>query len=1276
MPATSQVPQLISGTEANPQEVPLSPGQASTRRQLEAQGAIDPKAPAGSPRNPLFERPDTTAEGLRKLPADAVTVRTSGAVIQGPVDPEPSLEETYAEQWQARQDAAMDEDVVELEEEARAEQMAADKDWLRNIAAGATPTGEDMAQGAANTGVLIRDLTRGTVQVGPAAVVGGKKGYNSTIEMIEEIGDNVPFGTITWEGFDGDPNTPARVQLMSGKEAKAQGFTDETRVGKLPKFDPDKIAATEEKIDTVTGNFVKTAAQFGTGWVSGGRILKGWKTATTAGNVVKAMAQGAIADFTAFDGNDARLSNMLNEMAPELRNPITEYLAADDEDPELIGRVKNALEGAGLGVAVDTIFNGIRAVKGSRVLKREARKQAAEQGYTIDPTLKPEEAEAASEALEKEVQKVLKPKKVKATDQGDPNALAKDLADPRPEPNLYDLKLETFRTPDDVQTAFKRMANRNAKDIEAARRGVQSWADTREKAAGLDALELAASRSVGEALNAEQIVALKQLYIGANENLLRVAKELNDAPNSVPHQIAMRRAAATAHGIQLEFFGARAEAGRALQAFQMVNDAGPWRGLDLEVRLKELGGSDGAVEMAKSIMKIAENGGLPARMSTGWDQARAGIRTIYSNGLLSGFATPIVNVLGSSANMVADFGARLAAEGVGNEMERGEALEMLAGYLGTFKEAFRIPKVLRGQESVGEALSAYAMRTKGEQGPIRALAPGLDNLMPAGVARSSREESGKVALTDPKTDKPLGAAAMATTPVGRWLGKSFRLDEASPLGRAMDVLQAVMEAPSSANRLGDDLFAAMSARGSIRASAFRMATREGREAGWTREQINARQAELINSPTPRMIAEAEMHLREMTFSREDGKFEQALQNLRRMMDNATPIPFGTVVAPFLRTPINIVSTAMRYSPLAPFSMRFRNEIAAGGVQRDMALGKISLGLAMYAVFMDMSMNGDLTGGGPGNRAQRQAMEREGINGGVDWQPYSIRIGGRWWSYERIEPLAQNMALVADFSELLANTDWDTASQEELSEVAANLVAASGQAIFQKTTLKGTVDILSAVISGDEIALDRELGMRASSMVPLSSAARMLRRGDDPYVRETHNIITTLKNGLPGMSDDLPMARDLWGKPRTYQSGLGAVYDAIALVKTRTAGANTIDLEILDNGVSVAMPSRTISFDGESVSLKNRPDIYSEIVRQAGEPAFEQLEAVVSGNHEDSPYYYSLTDGPNGGKAAYIKEVIQDYRRAAMERVREEFADDLTKMREDKLKAIERARAGN
>lgn len=1256
-------PQLISGTEANPQEVPLSPGQASTRRQLEAQGAIDPKAPAGSPRNPLFERPDTTAEGLRKLPADAVTVRTSGAVIQGPVDPEPSLEETYAEQWQARQDAAMDEDVAELEEEARAEQMAADKDWLRNIAAGATPTGEDMAQGAANTGVLIRDLTRGTVQVGPSAIVGGKKGYNSTIEMIEEIGDTVPFGTITWEGFDGDPNTPARVQLMSGKEAKAKGFTDETRVGKLPKFDKDKIAATEEKIDTVTGNFAKTAAQFGVGWVSGGKVLKGWKSATTAGNVVKAMAQGAIADFTAFDGNDARLSNMLNEMAPELRNPVTEYLAADDEDPELIGRAKNALEGAGLGVAVDTIFNGIRAVKGSRVLKREARKQAAEQGYTIDPTLKPEEAEAASEALEKEVQKVLKPKKVKATDQGDPNALAKDLADQRPEPNLYDLKLETFRTPDDVQTALKRMANRNAKDIEAARRGVQSWADTREKAAGLDALELAASRSVGEAMNAEQIVALKQLYIGANENLLRVAKELNDAPNSVPHQIAMRRAAATAHGIQLEFFGARAEAGRALQAFQMVNDAGPWRGLDLEVRLKELGGSDGAVEMAKSIMKIAENGGLPARMSTGWDQTRAAIRTVYSNGLLSGPASPLVNIIGSSINMVQDLGARLAAESIGNEMERGESLQMLAGYIGTFKEAFRIPKVLRGQESAGEALSAYAMRTKGEQGPIRALAPGLDNLMPAGVARSSREESGKVALTDPKTDKPLGAAA-------------FRLDEASPLGRAMDVLQAVAEAPSSANRLGDDLFAAMSARGSIRTSAFRMATREGREAGWTREQINTRQAELINNPTPRMIAEAEMHLREMTFSREDGKFEQGMQNLRRMMDNATPIPFGTALMPFLRTPTNLVSTAMRYSPLAPFSARFRDEIAAGGATRDLAMGRLSVGLAMYAVFMDMSMNGDLTGGGPGNRAQRQAMEREGINGGVDWQPYSIRIGGRWIQYSRLDPLGSNMGLIADFGELMANADWDEASQQEQGEIAAHVVAAVGQAMFEKNMLKGTVEAIGALLGGDEAALEREFGNRLFTLIPYSSALRTVRRGEDPYVRETTNVIASVKNGLPGMSDDLPMARDLWGKPRTYQSGLGAVYDAVALVKTRTAGANTIDLEILDNGVSVAMPSRTISFDGESVSLKNRPDIYSEIVRQAGEPAFEQLEAVVSGNHEDSPYYYSLTDGPNGGKAAYIKEVIQDYRRAAMERVREEYADDLTKMREDKLKAIERARTGN
>ena len=75
------------------------------------------------------------------------------------------------------------------------------------------------------------------------------------------------------------------------------------------------------------------------------------------------MAQGAIADFTAFDEETGRLADMVNEHAPFLQNPLFEYLCSDPDDTFYEARFKNALEGAGIGGSVEAIFRTFRYIK-------------------------------------------------------------------------------------------------------------------------------------------------------------------------------------------------------------------------------------------------------------------------------------------------------------------------------------------------------------------------------------------------------------------------------------------------------------------------------------------------------------------------------------------------------------------------------------------------------------------------------------------------------------------------------------------------------------------------------------------------------------------------------------------------------------------------------------------------------------------------------------------------------------------------------------------------
>jgi hypothetical protein len=1212
---------LIGATGDAP-AVGMTPGQASLVKQVQ----FDEAAPKGSSRNPRFQRSDTTNNDLAGIGPQDVTVDLAGKPRVGPYQ-DTSLADDFKKQAEANDMAEDDRLEAEVMQAAAAEQTAKSPD----APMGAAEYFKPVVEGGG-------DLLRGIVETPAAAVVGVKSAINLFTDLAEEISGAIDdfTGMGSWKTptivLDGDKSTPV-FDFQSRDEVRKSGQLAELK--KLFTFDAEKLATSEGKIQSTTGKFVKSASQFATGWAVGGKALKGWKVAGGGAGFIKALGQGAIADFSAFDAQEGNLSSMLNEMAPEFRNPVTEFLSVDEETPEMLGRAKNALEGAGLGAAIDVTINGLRAMKAMRKAKAEVKATAAQEGYQIDPTISPEAAEKVSAKLERDVTAKLKPagtKKLNAAAKTvNTKGLVDDLTGTDQVPNAFDLPMHTFDTPEDVQRTILKMVERNAPDIDAARRGVQTWAETGKRAEAIDAIADMAVRKRGDAINAETVVAYKQAMIAADEKLTVLAKALKESPEDLSAQLALRRAAAASHAIKMEFMGARAEAGRALQAFKITEGANPYRALDLETQLREAGGSKGAQELADSILAMQAKKGHAFDMVSGWDHAGAILKTTYVNGLLSGPGTPIANVLGSTINLMQDGLNRLVADVSskgGDAMADGESIEYLTGLMGGMRDAWRFR-------------------------PAEAL--------PEGIARSGREEGRMMSRSDdPRIAKPWSAAA-------------FQVDDSTPLGLLLNVIDMGIRSPQIVNQTADDYFAAVSAQGSIRASAYRTAMREGEAGGWTKDQIRDRQGELMAAPTREMLDEAEKHMKEMTFTRDDGGFEQKLQGLRKVMDTVPTAPIGTALMPFVRTPSNIISTGIRNGPLAPFSARWRDDIAAGGLRKQMALTQLAVGTSLWGLFMEMNMNGDLTGSGPRNRAQRQAMEREGVGGGVNWQPNSVRVGDRWYQYTRFEPLGQSMGMAADMMELLANSDWDEGSLEENGEVLSHVVASMGKAYFDKNMLNGTFDMVSAFTGGDPAAVERELGNRGSGAIPFSGALRAARRLDDPHMRETTSIIDDMINTLPGQSDDLAFQRDLWGKPRTYQSGLGRVYDTINLVKTREAGASTIDLEILEQGVSVTMPTKSFTIDGVNVSLKNHADIYSEFVRRAGEPAFEQLEAVVTGNHPDSAMYFDMSDGPNGEKAAYIKGVVSSYRKAAKDTIMVDYAAELARLQKDALKRRENAR---
>jgi len=103
---------------------------------------------------------------------------------------------------------------------------------------------------------------------------------------------------------------------------------------------------------------------FGALTKSAGVIAKGRPIVQTA------LASGATG-ATAFSGQQARLSDLVQQH-PRLKNPVTEFLASDPDDGFKEGRLKNALEFAGLDVAIALPFVvAMRGIRGAAALGKQ-----------------------------------------------------------------------------------------------------------------------------------------------------------------------------------------------------------------------------------------------------------------------------------------------------------------------------------------------------------------------------------------------------------------------------------------------------------------------------------------------------------------------------------------------------------------------------------------------------------------------------------------------------------------------------------------------------------------------------------------------------------------------------------------------------------------------------------------------------------------------------------------------------------------------------------------
>lgn len=149
--------------------------------------------------------------------------------------------------------------------------------------------------------------------------------------------------------------------------------------------------------DTFVGGALEAMTQFGIAMVPGAGVARGAAALAKAGKLGQTLASahkisqtvgglkggrflmaasekagaGAVADFLAFDGHEANLASVLNSV-PQLQAVIPDFLAIDEDDGEYTGRIKNVLEGLGLGAATGVLIEGLKGIKAGRKATEEA----------------------------------------------------------------------------------------------------------------------------------------------------------------------------------------------------------------------------------------------------------------------------------------------------------------------------------------------------------------------------------------------------------------------------------------------------------------------------------------------------------------------------------------------------------------------------------------------------------------------------------------------------------------------------------------------------------------------------------------------------------------------------------------------------------------------------------------------------------------------------------------------------------------------------------------
>jgi hypothetical protein len=419
-------------------------------------------------------------------------------------------------------------------------------------------------------------------------------------------------------------------------------------------------------------------------------------------------------------------------------------------------------------------------------------------------------------------------------------------------------------------------------------------------------------------------------------------------------------------------------------------------------------------------------------------------------------------------------------------------------------------------------------------------------------------------------------------------------------------LGTIVRFPSTVLSRQTNLMYVLNFFGELNAQAARKAISEGLSG----RELAGRQEYLVQHPTAEMTDAAHDTGLHNTFQTELGKFGKKVQGAIR----SDPTGAMKYLIPFFKTPINLAKEASYYSPYGLLKGSLKGDVDMQA--RGIVGSSIAAGIAYLAA------NNLVTGGGPVDIKKRDTLEATG------WQPYSVKIGDRYYSYRRLEPVGLAMGLVADAVHGMKVGDSEQVTNSKV-DTAINHIVRS----LQDVAFVPTLSNLSEMITNPGARAQNFIARQVSGFIP--AAVKDVAQTVDPTIRKPTGVTQTLESRIPGLTNRVPAVIDVAGKP--VQRSASAVGGANPF-PVSTAKNDPVLTELARLGISTSQAPATFKKKGRPTQLT--PAQRQQLTQQEGQDLYKTLSRIVDGKA-----WQSLTDDQRRKQITRFRRQIESQRPA-------------------------------